>query len=127
MGSSKGELSDSDSDDDGFNEDMEALKRACQLTGEIPTAAGGIVSEGASSETGESEAEGDDDDLQLVRSIQKRFAEPMIDMEEEPLRLKPLLTVLPDWSDTDDIEEDYETLRAIQRRFAAYSDGICCP
>lgn len=128
------ELSDSDSDsDDGFNEDMEALKRACQLTGETPadhqlqlpstTAAGGITSEGASSE-GESEGEGGDD-LQLVRSIQKRFAEPM-DMGEEPLRLKPLLTVLPDWSDSDDIEEDYETLRAIQRRFAAYSDGICC-
>lgn len=126
------EFSDTDSDD-GFNEDMEALKRACQLTGETPadnqlqlpstTAAGGIASDGASWE-GESDGEGDDD-LRLVRSIQERFAEPM-NMGKEPLRLKPLLTVMPDWSDSDDIEEDYETLRAIQRRFDAYSDGICC-
>ncbi|XP_057770505.1 uncharacterized protein LOC130990303 isoform X2 [Salvia miltiorrhiza] len=123
MSSSKG-VSDSDSDsDDGFNEDMEALRRACQLTGETPAsaaAAGGIASEASSSE-GESDGD-EDNDLQLVRSIQNRFAVPM-DVGEEPLKMKPLCTVLPDLSDSDDIEEDYETLRAIQRRFAAYNDG----
>ncbi|KAH6795019.1 hypothetical protein C2S52_005496 [Perilla frutescens var. hirtella] len=129
MSSSNGELSDSDSDN-GFNDDMEALRSARQLTGETPggrplrlsstIATGGIASEGTSSE-GESEGDGNDD-LQLVRSIQKRFAVSM-DSAEEPLNMKPLCTLPPDWSDSDDIEEDYETLRVIQRRFAAYNDG----
>ena len=126
MPSSKEEISDSDSDD-GFSEDMEALRRACQLIGVTPTsttAASGIASLGSSSEGG-SDSEGDDD-LQLVQSIQKRFAFPT-DLGEEPLKTKPSCTVLPDWSDSDDIEDDYETLRAIQRRFSAYNDGICCP
>ncbi|KAL1554764.1 hypothetical protein AAHA92_15288 [Salvia divinorum] len=123
MSSSKGELSDSDSDD-GFSEDMEALRRAFQLTDGTPTSitatTGGIAREGSSSE-GDSDREGDDD-LQLVQSIQKRFAFPMA-MGEEPLKTKPLCTVPPDCSDSEDIEDDYQTLRAIQRRFAAYNDG----
>ncbi|XP_011084456.1 uncharacterized protein LOC105166700 isoform X1 [Sesamum indicum] len=117
------EFSDTDSDD-GFSEDMEALKRACQLTEEnhidhqlAATEVAGV----SASEEAESDEEGEDD-LQLVRSIQKRFAVSM-DMEEEPLTMKPLCTLPPDWSDNDDCEDDYETLRAIQRRFAAYNDG----
>ncbi|KAL0425344.1 UNVERIFIED_CONTAM: Myb-like protein L [Sesamum radiatum] len=125
------EFSDTDSDD-GFDEDMEALKRACQLTEEnhmdhqlqLPSSTGvaatGVAGVSASEEA-ESDEEGEDD-LQLVRSIQKRFAVSM-DMEEEPLTMKPLCTLPPDWSDNDDCEDDYETLRAIQRRFAAYNDG----
>lgn len=120
MSSSNGESTDTD---DEFNEDMEALRRACQLIGETPTA-GGPASNGSLSD-GESDSDGDDD-LQLVQSIQKRFAVP-IDSGEEPLIMKPLCTLIPDWSDNDDIEDDYATLRAIQRRFAAYNDGICCP
>ncbi|KAI3463736.1 hypothetical protein Pfo_020399 [Paulownia fortunei] len=130
MSSSNEEFSDTDSDD-GFNEDMEALKRACQLTGKNPTdhqlqlsttagAANGVAIASASSEA-ESDAEGEDD-LQLVRSIQKRFAVSM-DVEDEPLTMEPLCTLPPDWSDSDDCEDDYETLRAIQRRFAAYNEG----
>ncbi|KAL2234408.1 UNVERIFIED_CONTAM: hypothetical protein Sindi_1173000 [Sesamum indicum] len=121
------EFSDTDSDD-GFSEDMEALKRACQLTEEnhidhqlAATEVAGV----SASEEAESDEEGEDD-LQLVRSIQKRFAVSM-DMEEEPLTMKPLCTLPPDWSDNDDCEDDYETLRAIQRRFAAYNDGKYCP
>ncbi|KAG6411125.1 hypothetical protein SASPL_129199 [Salvia splendens] len=123
MPSSKEEISDSD---DGFSEDMEALRRACQLIDETPTstttaaAASGIASPGSSSE-GDSVSEGDDDH-QLVQSIQKRFAFPT-NLGEEPLKTKPSCTVLPDWSDSEDIEDDYETLRAIQRRFSAYNDG----
>lgn len=135
MSSSIEEFSDIDSDD-GFNEDMEALRRACQLTGKTPidrqlqlssttvTAASGVASAGGSSEA-DSDGEGEDD-LQLVRSIQQRFAVPM-DTEDEPLKMKPLCTLPPDWSDSDDCVDDYETLRAIQRRFTAYNDGICCP
>ncbi|KAK4414211.1 Myb-like protein L [Sesamum alatum] len=134
MPSRNEEFSDTDSDD-GFNEDMEALKKACQLTEknhidhqlQLPSTT--EVSSGSASEEAESDGEGEgegeaegEDDLQLVRSIQKRFAVSM-DMEEEPLTMKPLCTLPPDWSDNDDCEDDYETLRAIQRRFAAFSDG----
>ncbi|KAL9170279.1 hypothetical protein ABFS82_04G134600 [Erythranthe guttata] len=125
------EFSDTDSDD-GFNEDMEALRRACQIAGKNPaddqiqppsttgaaTAIG--VGESTSSES-ESDCEGDDD-LQMVRSIQKRFA-PSMDTEDEPPTMEPLCTLPADWSDSDDCGEDYETLRAIQRRFAAYNEG----
>ncbi|PIN22504.1 hypothetical protein CDL12_04778 [Handroanthus impetiginosus] len=125
----KEEYSDTESDD-GFSEDMEALRRACLLTGENPNdghpelpsttgpVANGVTSASASSE--EESDEGGDDDLEMVRSIQKRFAGSM-DVEDE--MVKPLLTLPPDWSDNDDCEDDYETLRAIQRRFAAYNDG----
>ncbi|KAG8388014.1 hypothetical protein BUALT_Bualt02G0081200 [Buddleja alternifolia] len=125
MGWSVEDFSDSDSDsDDGFKQDMDALKRACQLTGidnqrQLRSADNLIASVSASSET-----ESDEDDLQLVRSIQDRFAGSMgIDEEEEPLTMKPLCMLPPDWSDSDDCNDDYETLRAIHRRFSAYSDG----
>ncbi|KAL6518141.1 hypothetical protein OROMI_033842 [Orobanche minor] len=125
--SSKDEVIDSDSDD-GFNENMEALKRACHLTGKSLTdlqlqltSSTGAAASATTSWDAESDGEGDDD-LQLVRSIQERFAVPK-DMEDEPLMMKPLCTLPPDWSDTDDCDDDYETLRSIQRRFAAYNDG----
>lgn len=136
MSSSKDDFSDTDSDD-GFNEDMEALKRACQITGKDPidddpprqpstTAAAAADEIGVPSVSTSSEAESEDEedsDLQMVLSVQKRFAVRM-DMEDEPLSMEPLFTLPPDWSDNDDCEDDYETLRAIQRRFAAYSEGI---
>lgn len=137
MSSSKDEFSDTDSDD-GFNEDMEALKRACQITGKDPidddpprqpstTAAAAEIGVPSASTSSEAESEDEEDsDLQMVLSVQKRFAVRM-DMEDEPLSMKPLFTLPPDWSDNDDCEDDYETLRAIQRRFAAYSEGICFP
>ncbi|KAL3640739.1 hypothetical protein CASFOL_015707 [Castilleja foliolosa] len=117
----------SDTDSDGFNEDMEALNRACKkFTGENPTDYQLSIAGNAVTPTGSSEAESDeegDEDLQLVRSIQERFAVVPVDMEDDPLMMKPLCTLPPDWSDDDDCEDDYATLRAIQRRFAAYNDG----
>ncbi|GFP86225.1 myb-like protein l [Phtheirospermum japonicum] len=126
MSPSRDEFSDTDSDD-GFNEDIEALKRACQFAGENPTDHQLSIFGNAVTATGSSEAESDgegDEDLQLVRSIQERFAVVPMDMEDEPLMMKPLCTLPPDWSDSDDCEDDYATLRAIQRRFAAYNDGV---
>ncbi|XP_051119227.1 uncharacterized protein LOC127243311 isoform X2 [Andrographis paniculata] len=114
-------VSDSDSDD-GFKADLDALGRACRLTGKnpddnpLPQSRPGA---GHLSESGDSD--GDDygaDDLQLVRSIQDRFA-----IDEESLSAKPLCMLPADWSDSDNCEDDYETLRAIQRRFSAYNDG----
>lgn len=122
MHSSDEELSDSD---DGFNADMEALRRACQITGSNPTGNNRQLtsnSDGVVSISSSSDAESDGDhELELVRNIQKRFAIPS-DMEELVTQ-KPLCVLPPDWSDADDCDEDYETLRAIQRRFTAYSDG----
>ncbi|XP_073136972.1 uncharacterized protein [Henckelia pumila] len=122
MHSSDEELSDSD---DGLNADMEALRRACHITGtnrlgnnlQLASNSGGAASVSSSSD---SESEGDHD-LELVRSIRKRFAIPT-DVGEAVTQ-KPLSVLPPDFSDADDCDEDYETLRAIQRRFAAYSDG----
>ncbi|XP_075503533.1 uncharacterized protein LOC142540937 isoform X2 [Primulina tabacum] len=107
--------------DDGFSADMEALRRACHITGTNPLGnnlqlasnSGGAASVSSSSD---SESDGDHDQ-ELVRSIRKRFA-ITTDMTQKPLCVLP-----PDSSDADDCDEDYETLRAIQRRFAAYSDG----
>lgn len=126
MSPSNEEFSDSD---DGFSEDMELLRRACQVTGKSPTStSAAAVTNGDSGEGDSSEAESDgqvENDLEFVRNLHKRF----LGMEDEPLKLKPLCTLPPDCSvsDSDDCLEDYETLRAINRRFAAYKDGICCP
>ncbi|GER32404.1 myb domain protein 4r1 [Striga asiatica] len=120
------EFSDTESEDD-FNDDMEALKRACQITGKNPADNNlQLIStaDATASPKVESDGEGDED-LELVRSIQDRFAVPMDLFEDEPLVMKPLCTLPPDWSDVDDCEDDYETLRAIQRRFSAYNeDGM---
>lgn len=113
MASSDEESSHSDFEDDF---DMESIRRACQITGTSPSdlrsrpPPSGNVSLG-------SDSDGDDEDeLALVRSIHQRFADSSV---EEPLTLKPLRTKLPDSLDTDDSDDDYEALRAIQKRFAS--------
>ncbi|KAL6954944.1 hypothetical protein U1Q18_038093 [Sarracenia purpurea var. burkii] len=120
-----GELSGSDADE-GFDEDMESLRRACILTGTDlnslqpssatstadDTTAGTAVSGGG----GASDSEAD---LELVREIQQRFS--ACTQAEMPLFLKPLNTLPPSVSDDD--EDDFETLRAIKRRFAGYDKG----
>lgn len=127
------EFSGSDSDD-GFSEDMEALRRACILAGtntsslpsspspaETANSRGGATATTTSSSYSDDEDDGEDD-LKLVRSIQERFADLN---DEEPLTLKPLCSIHP-VGEEDNLEDDLETLRAIQRRFASYNDGILC-
>ncbi|KAJ8536053.1 hypothetical protein K7X08_034454 [Anisodus acutangulus] len=109
--------------DDGFQEDMEALKKACLLAGKDADDLQPSSSTGDGTVTGADDVtpsgtdnDEDDDDIELVRSIQERFA--LSTELREPLTLKPLCS-LPPPGDEDD---DFETVRAIQRRFAAYDD-----
>ncbi|XP_016461325.1 uncharacterized protein LOC107784678 isoform X2 [Nicotiana tabacum] len=123
------DFSGSDSDD-GFKEDMEALKKACLLAGKEtddlqPSCSTGDIGGGhvtGSDDVTPSGTDADDvdDDIELVRSIQERFA--LSTELREPLTLKPLCSLPPPGSEGDDGDDDFETLRAIQRRFAAYDD-----
>lgn len=92
----------SGSDGDGFDEDMEALRRACVLTGRSHP------NELVASSDSDSDA-----DLDLVRSIQERFSMPVF--------MKPLSSLPPVTSEED--EDDFETLCAIERRFSAYKNN----
>lgn len=97
----------SGSEDDGaLDEDMEALRRACMLTGTNPSDLDNEKNPSADSDS--------DDDLELVRSIRNRFS--MSSSACEALSLKPLASLPPAASDE---EDDFETLLAIQRRFSA--------
>ncbi|GAA0150852.1 hypothetical protein LIER_09701 [Lithospermum erythrorhizon] len=105
--------------DDAFEEDMEALRRACLLTGtnQSGDATCTLSDVEESDDDGEDSA---DDDIELVRNLQKRFC----DYAEltDKLSLTPLWSV-PPVDDDNDVEDDFEALRAIRRRFAAYNDG----
>ncbi|XP_052179782.1 uncharacterized protein LOC127793055 [Diospyros lotus] len=105
-----GEFSGSDADN-GFDEDMEALRRACILTGTDPQS----IDSGPTADPNGT-ADSDEDDLELVRGIQQRFS--ACTQAEGSLFTNPLSTILPVASDED--EDDFETLRAIQRRFTGY-------
>ncbi|KAK6920837.1 SANT/Myb domain [Dillenia turbinata] len=102
---------DSDSDE-------ETLRRACALTGTNPRDLKpnsscrdvATVSNSSDSESGNS------DDLEFLRKVQERFS-----IEDDALPLKPICS-LPPQPLTDDEEDDFQTLRAIKRRFSAY-DG----
>ncbi|KAH7850578.1 hypothetical protein Vadar_000103 [Vaccinium darrowii] len=100
------ELSGSEGDE-GLDEDMEALRRACIITG----------TDLNSLQLSDSEEE-EEDDLELVRGIQRRFS--ACNHAGVPLFLKSLSTLPPSVSDQDDDEEDFETLLAILKRFPGY-------
>ncbi|XP_031490897.1 uncharacterized protein LOC116257982 isoform X2 [Nymphaea colorata] len=93
-------------DDDLFRQDLEALKRACMLTG------GGDEYEAAAPDrVAESGTESEEiDDMEFLRSIQKKLCLP-IDVSART----------SDGS-SDLVEDDFETLRAIECRFAKYDD-----
>lgn len=118
MASQSGESDDDN--DSALDEDLEALRRACILTGSTlndrATSSGVAATSGAASDA---DSEGIDD-LELVRNIQKRFSIPSEDVPA-PLSLKPLSFLPPAVSDED--EDDFEILRAIQKRFSAYHEG----
>lgn len=104
--------SDSDLDDYGLQEDMEALRRACSFSGAVTT----LVSDDSSSYSGE-------EDRELYRKIQERFS--VTNDAEEPLNLTPICALPPvslSDSDVDDCDGDFEILRAIQRRFSDYNN-----
>ncbi|KAF5730324.1 hypothetical protein HS088_TW20G00697 [Tripterygium wilfordii] len=126
----------SDSDDDVMDKDLEALRQACILTGTTPgnfndfqgsmssspstAAAVSAVKPigGGAAEASESDS---DEDFQLVRSIKDRFSGAADSYE--PLSLKPLCAIHP-FLDQEDLEDDdFETLRAVQRRFEVYNTG----
>ncbi|XAR63944.1 hypothetical protein NMG60_11024112 [Bertholletia excelsa] len=108
------EFSGSDADD-FLEEDMEALRRACILTGtdlrdlQVKAAADrdAIPGELVASDS-------EEDDLELVRGIQQRFA--LCTHVDTPIPLCTLPPAIPD------DEDDFETLRAIQRRFQGYGE-----
>ncbi|XP_058091569.1 uncharacterized protein LOC131237684 isoform X2 [Magnolia sinica] len=99
--------------DDDFDEDMEALRRACILTGTNPDTIQPPAPASTAAAGPDPDSGSDMDDLELVRSIQQRFYLPSLAINS----LKPRGVRTP--SDSDD-EEDFETLRAIQRRFMQY-------
>lgn len=108
------DLSGSDSDE-GFAEDMEAIKRACLLT------AGTKPNDPATTSNSESDEE-EDDDAELIRKMKERFSDHGLG---EPLNLKPICALPPvlDSDRDDDSEDDMQILRAIQRRFEDYTTG----
>ncbi|KAI3443304.1 uncharacterized protein J3R85_000235 [Psidium guajava] len=98
-----------------FDEDMEALRRACVLTGADADAAV-VPPGGLDSAAPDSDSDDDEDDLKLVRRLQERFSADLAN----PLTLKPLASIHPPAATSDEDEDDFETLRAIQKRFCAY-------
>ncbi|CAN6209283.1 unnamed protein product [Urochloa humidicola] len=139
---------DSDPDiDEDLREDLDALRRSCILSGADPDAAvaqvssglagpstpalaaaagGGGGSNGFSSDDDDEE----DEDLALVRAIRENLHRLNKSSPPPPLQdasggggdsPRPICTWPP--SDTDEDEDDLETLRAIQRRFSHYQSS----
>ncbi|KAK3124416.1 hypothetical protein QOZ80_7BG0586270 [Eleusine coracana subsp. coracana] len=139
---------DSDPDlDADLQEDLDALRRSCILSGADPDAAIAQLSSaaGASSSylTGPStpavsasaaapaahdfsDDDEEDEDLALVRSIRESLrltrASPPPDAGDGGAQPRPICVWPPSDTDDDD-EDDLETLRAIQRRFSHYQSG----
>ncbi|KAK1429305.1 hypothetical protein QVD17_11511 [Tagetes erecta] len=102
---------------------MEALLRAQSLTGvdkDLLKSSAGDVDYDVTSESG-------DEDMELLRSIEQRFSVPVnhTGTEHEHISMKPLQIILPSGlsDESDDYGDDFETLRAIQRRFSQYDDS----
>ncbi|CAL5076929.1 unnamed protein product [Urochloa decumbens] len=139
---------DSDPDiDEDLQEDLDALRRSCILSGADPDAA---VAQFSSSLAGPStpaldaaaaggsnggfssdDEEEEDEDLALVRSIRENLHRLNNKASPPPPSCsgggeggdspRPICTWPP--SDTDEDEDDLETLRAIQRRFSHYQSS----
>ncbi|XP_048329657.2 uncharacterized protein LOC107418690 isoform X2 [Ziziphus jujuba] len=109
------------SDNGSFDEDMEALRRACMLTGRNPDdlvdPSSTATATADSSVPDAEESSSDEDELQVLRKIRCRFS---ITDSFQPLSMKPLSMLPPVLSDGE--EDDFETLRAIQKRFGAYNN-----
>lgn len=118
------EESSGDDSDTGFAEDMEALRRACSVTGvdNLPK------SSTADGDYDDATDESEDEDIELLRRVQQRFSVSTTDIgnEQQPIFRRPLNTILPSslLEENDDYGDDFETLRAIQRRFSQYNDSM---
>ncbi|KVI04613.1 Homeodomain-like protein [Cynara cardunculus var. scolymus] len=121
------ESSGSDSDT-GFAEDMEALRRACSVTGVDDAVDDLPKSSTADDDHDDATYASEDEDIELLRRIQQRFSVPTTDVgnEQQPVSMRPLNTILPSGlsEENDDYGDDFETLRAIQRRFSQYNDSM---
>ncbi|RWW05014.1 hypothetical protein GW17_00031734 [Ensete ventricosum] len=103
--------------DDAFDADMDALRRACMLTGADPFDVGGA---GSDSDSESGPASSGSDDAGLLRRLQERFSSPCQDLNSLPFN-KPSSTLLQE----SDCEDDFEILRAVQKRFKQYeSDSL---
>ncbi|XP_074564920.1 uncharacterized protein LOC141821393 isoform X2 [Curcuma longa] len=113
--------SSSDSDrDEGFEADMDALRRACLRNG------GDAADVGSDSDAYSDPESSGSDDIGLLCRLKERFSSPPPSTDLPPF-IKPL-NILPPGGlggGDDDNDDDLETLRAIQRRFAQYmSDSL---
>nr|XP_043613164.1 myb-like protein L isoform X2 [Erigeron canadensis] len=114
------EESSSGSDSDtAFKEDLEALRRACSVTG-IDASVDDLPKSSTADFNDTQESE--DEDLELLRSIQQRFSLPT-NIDDIGTKYQPLNTILPS-DDNDDYDNDFETLCAIRRRFSQYNDSM---
>ncbi|BAS99998.1 Os07g0139500 [Oryza sativa Japonica Group] len=123
---------DSDPDiDEDLQRDLDALRQSCILSGNDPDAAVAQVSAclaappaaAAGAEVNglsDDDDEEEDEDLALVRSIRENL------LLNKASPSSPLPRPICAWppSDSEDDEDDLETLRAIQRRFSHYHSGI---
>ncbi|KAL4573428.1 hypothetical protein LXL04_020233 [Taraxacum kok-saghyz] len=118
------ESSGSDSDA-GFDEDMEALRKACSVTG-VDDSVDDLPKPSTAYSDYDDTYTSEDEDIELLRNIQQRFSVPTNDVgsEHHSISMKPLSIIMPSGlsDDNDDYGDDFETLRAIQRRFSQYYD-----
>ncbi|KDP37900.1 hypothetical protein JCGZ_05339 [Jatropha curcas] len=113
----------SGNEDDGFHEDMEALRRACSLAGtninDLDVDTGGNNSHSTSAVSADGNYSGcEDDDFELFRNVQNRFSVQSDSLE--PISLMPVCAIPPD---LDNDEDDFETLCAVRSRFSAYDNS----
>jgi len=114
----------SDDDDDGLKDDMAALARACTFTAdedEIEEVEDPLLSTGdaivpfTSTATANKDSDSDDD-LECLKRVQSLY-KPTGNSVPSPV---PMIAAADD--DEDD-EDDFETVRAIFKRFSAYDGG----
>lgn len=121
----------SDDDDDGLKDDMAALARACTFTADEDEIE--EVEEDPLLSTGDAivpftanEDSDPDDDLECLKRVQSLY-KPTGNSVPSPSPV-PMIAAAAD--DDEDDEDDFETVRAIFKRFSAYDGGrlsnFCC-
>ncbi|KAI3921949.1 hypothetical protein MKX01_005638 [Papaver californicum] len=117
-----------DERDEGLDEDIEALRAACLLTGNTPDEE---IKEDVHNDSTQIPSvkndnpihNDDDDDFELVRNIKKKFSIPP---DDGAVFMKPLSSLSPVVVSDDD-DDDFETLRVVRRRFSDYDADLESP